>query len=77
MAEKITYHPLLSAEIEMFKRGMFDFVTICAGLKHLKQEQALQVLNCFTGVPQEERNHGLDVLGLLFHAWLIPAQNGL
>jgi hypothetical protein len=44
MAEKITYHPILSAEIEMFKRGMFDFVTVCDGLKHLKQEQALQVL---------------------------------
>ena len=54
MAEKITYHPLLSAEIEMFKRGMFDFVTICAGLKHLKQEQALQVLT------------GNDVVELLY-----------
>lgn len=35
---------ILSVKVEMFKRGMFDFITTRDGLKHEKQAQALSVL---------------------------------
>ncbi|HEX2920916.1 MAG TPA: phage terminase large subunit [Bacteroidales bacterium] len=41
--ESIT--PLLSVKIELFKRGDFDFITVQDKVKHVKQEQALQILN--------------------------------
>lgn len=34
----------LAIKVEMFKRGIFDFITILDGKKHEKQEAALQIL---------------------------------
>lgn len=36
--------PILSARVEMFKRGIFDFITCIGDKKHEKQEQALRIL---------------------------------
>lgn len=43
MENKIT--PLLSAKVEMFRRGIYDFITVQEGKKHEKQEEALVILN--------------------------------
>jgi hypothetical protein len=42
--------PILSARVEMFKRGIFDFVTCIGDKKHEKQEQALRILTNDTTV---------------------------
>lgn len=36
---------LLQARVEMFKRGIYDFIVIKDGKHHKKQEQALKILN--------------------------------
>jgi len=38
-------NPMLSAKVEMFKRGIYDFITVRDGLKHEKQDEALKILN--------------------------------
>ncbi len=42
--------PLLSVKVELFKRGDYDFITVQDSVKHIKQEQALQILNDNTHV---------------------------
>lgn len=42
--------PILSARVEMFKRGIFDFITCIGDKKHEKQEQALRILTNDTTV---------------------------
>lgn len=44
MALKVNYTPILAARIELFKRGSFDFIVNNEGKKHVKQEEALQIL---------------------------------
>ncbi len=45
MESTTTYSsPLLASRVEMFKRGLFDFITTKGGKKHKKQEKALQIL---------------------------------
>lgn len=45
MAEKQIVIPReLQVKMEMFRRGLFDFITVREGKKHVKQEMALQVL---------------------------------
>lgn len=46
----IELSPILSAKVEMFKRGIFDFVTCIGDKKHEKQEQALRILTNDTTV---------------------------
>ena len=40
----------ISIDVELFKKGSFDFITCFDGKKHLKQEQALQILTDKTTV---------------------------
>ena len=45
MADKQIVIPVeLQVKMEMFRRGLFDFITVRDGKKHVKQEMALQVL---------------------------------
>jgi phage terminase large subunit len=46
----IELSPILSARVEMFKRGIFDFITCIGDKKHEKQEQALRILTNDTTV---------------------------
>lgn len=41
----ISYTPILQSRIEMFKRGMYDFITVVGDKKHNKQEEAFKILN--------------------------------
>ena len=38
-------NPLLDACVEMYKRGIYDFITEYEGKRHKKQEEALKILN--------------------------------
>lgn len=40
----IELSPILSAKVEMFKRGIFDFIVCQDGKRHKKQEEALSIL---------------------------------
>jgi hypothetical protein len=40
-----SYTPILALRIELFKRGIYDFITDKDGVKHTKQEEALTILN--------------------------------
>jgi len=42
--DNTTFDPLLSVRIEMFKRGIYDFITVCNDKRHVKQESALVIL---------------------------------
>lgn len=37
--------PILATKVELFKRGIYDFITAKDGVKHTKQEEALTILN--------------------------------
>lgn len=50
MESKIVISPLLKTKIELFKRGIYDFITVVNDKKHEKQEQALKILNDKTTV---------------------------
>ena len=41
----VSYTPILAARIEMFKRGIYDFITVKDGAEHVKQREALAILN--------------------------------
>jgi phage terminase large subunit len=44
LQQKINKLDLLQIRVELFKRGQFDFICMQDGIKHTKQEQALQIL---------------------------------
>lgn len=56
-------------ECEMFRRGIFDFITLSERGHHVKQEEALCILtdkpirNFYTAEPPEAQNRGQVVLG--------------
>lgn len=50
MPKTLNIPPLLATKVELFKRGDYDFITVIDGKKHVKQEQALQILNDKTHV---------------------------
>lgn len=37
--------PLLAVRIELYKRGDYDFITVQDNIKHIKQDEALKILN--------------------------------
>lgn len=45
MEADVAYDQLLSVQIELFKRGIYDFITIKDNKRHEKQEAALRILS--------------------------------